>query len=165
MAYAGDRAGAMALLDEKRSLLPRSGQQSTRGAWWMLALVIEGLVMLGERAQAGLLYPLAGGLIDTGAVALWPIFRFAQTIAAVAGTAARQWEAAEDHFQIALQQAESFPYRLEEAEIRRFRVMMLVERAAPGDRQKAQTLLGEALRIYTRMGMPRHIEMTQALLG
>ena len=68
----------------------------------MLALVIEGLVMLGEQAEAGRLYPLAGELIDTGAVALWPIFRFAQTIAAVAATAALQWEAAEDHFQVAL---------------------------------------------------------------
>jgi hypothetical protein len=101
----------------------------------MLALVIEGLVMLGEEAEAGRLYPLAGELIDTGAVALWPIFRFAQTIAAVAATAALQWEAAEDHFQIALHQAESFPYRLEEAEISRFRAMMLEGRAAPGDRE------------------------------
>jgi hypothetical protein len=36
---------------------------------------------------------------------------------------------AEDHFQIALQQAESFPHRLEQAEIRRFHAMMLMDRA------------------------------------
>jgi hypothetical protein len=130
----------------------------------MLALVIEGLVMLGEQPQAGELYPLARELIGTGAVVLWPIFRFTQTVAGVAAAAARQWEAAEEHFQIAMQQAESFPYRLEQADIRRFHAMMLMDRAAPGDREKVQALLGEALLTYTRIGMPRHVEMTQALL-
>jgi hypothetical protein len=43
--------------------------------------------------------------------------------------------------------------------------MMLLDRGAPGDREKAQTLLREALETYTRIGMPRHIEMTQTLLA
>jgi len=41
---------------------------------------------------------------------------------------------------------------------------MLTDRAASGDREKAQTLLSEALVTYTQIGMPRHIEMTQTLL-
>ena len=131
----------------------------------MLALVIEGLVMLGEQSQAAQLYPLARELIGTGAVVLWPIFRMTHTIAGVAAAAARQSEAAEGHFQIALQQAESFPDRLEQAEIRRFHGMMLKDRAAAGDREKAQTLLSEALETYTHIGMPRHIEMARALLN
>jgi hypothetical protein len=163
MAYAGDRDGALAILDEKRALLPRSGQPNTAGSWFMLALVIEGLVMLGEQSQAGQLYPLVCELIGTGAVVLWPIFRFTQTIAGVA--AARQWDAAEEHSKIAMQQAESFPNRLEQAEIRRFHAMMLMDRAAPGDREKAQTLLREALESYTQIGMPRHIGMARALLN
>jgi tetratricopeptide (TPR) repeat protein len=165
MAYAGDRDGALAILDEKRALLPRSGQPNTAGSWFMLALVIEGLVMLGEQSQAGQLYPLVCELIGTGAVVLWPIFRFTQTIAGVAAAAARQWDAAEEHSQIAMQQAESFPNRLEQAEIRRFHAMMLMDRAAPGDREKAQTLLREALESYTQIGMPRHIGMARALLN
>jgi hypothetical protein len=128
----------------------------------MLALVIEGLVMLGEQSQAEELYPLVGELLDTGAIALWPIHRFTHTIAGVAAAAARQWEAAEGHFQIALQHAESFPDRLEQAEIRRFHAMMLKDRAAAGDREEAQTLLSEALETYTHIGMPRHIEMAGA---
>jgi hypothetical protein len=142
---AGDHDGALAVLDEKRTLLPLRGQHNTRGSWFMLALVTEGLVMLGEGSQAGELYPLVRELIDTGAVALWPISRFTQTVAGIAASAARQLEAAEEHFQIAMQQAESFPNRLEQAEIRRFHAMMLMDRAAPGDRQKAETLLNEAL--------------------
>jgi tetratricopeptide (TPR) repeat protein len=165
LAYASDRDGALAMLDEKRSLLPRRGQPNLWGSWSMLAPVIEGLLILGDQAQAGQLYPLARELIGTGAVTLWLNFRFTQTIAGIAAAAASQWESAEDHFQIALQQAESFPHRLEQAEIRRFHAMMLMDRAAPGDREKAQTLLNEAREIYTHIGMPRHIELTQTLLA
>jgi hypothetical protein len=164
MAYAGNRNGALAILDEKRALLPRSGQPNSLGSWRMLALVIEGLVMLGEQSQAAQLYPLSRELVGTGAVTLWVISRFTQTIAGLAAAAAHHWEAAEEHFQTALQQAESLPDVLEQAEIRRFHSMMLMDRNAPGDRQKAQMLLSEALKIYTHIGMPRHIEMTQALL-
>jgi hypothetical protein len=164
MAYAGDRAGALAILDEKRGWLPSRGQPNTSGSWSMLALAIEGFVVLGENYRAGQLYPLAGELVDTGAVVLWPIFRFTHTIAGMAAAAACLWKAAEDHFQTALQQADSVPHRLEQAEIRRFHAMMLVDRARQGDREKARRLLSEARETYAHIGMPRHIEMTQTLL-
>jgi hypothetical protein len=164
MAYAGDHYGAFAILHENRAWLPLSGQPNTRGSWWMLMLVIEGLVILGEQAQAALLYQLACELVGTGAVLFWPNCRFTQTIAGVAAAAARRWGAAEDHFQIALQQAKVFPHLLEQAEIHRFHAMMLRDRATPGDREKARKLLREALESYTHIGMPRHIEMTKSLL-
>jgi tetratricopeptide (TPR) repeat protein len=165
MAYAGERDSALSILDERRALISRSDRPNPFGSWSMLALVIEGLVILGERSQAGELFQLARQLIDTGAVALWPISRFTQTIAGIAASAAHQWEDAEEHFQIAMQQAEAFPDRLEQAEIRRFHAMMLLDRAAPGDRDKAQTLLVEALETYTQIRMPRHIEMIRAILS
>jgi tetratricopeptide (TPR) repeat protein len=164
MAYAGDHDGAFAVLNKRRAWLPVSDQHNTRGSWFMLALVIEGLVMLSERSQAAELYPLVCELVGTGAVLLWPISRFTQTIAGAAAAAARQWDAAEEHFQIAMQQAESFPNRLEHTEIHRFHSMMLIDRAAPGDREKARTLLSEALESYQRIGMPRHIEITRTLM-
>jgi tetratricopeptide (TPR) repeat protein len=164
-AYSGDRNGALALLEKHRESLPVSGRENTRGAWWMLTLVIEGLFMLGEKAQAGQLYPLVRELIDTGAVVGWPVPRYTQTIAALAAAGAHQWEAAEEHFRIAGRQAHFFPDRLEQAEIRRFHAMMLLDRAAPDDRNKAQTLLSEALETYVQIGMPRHIRMSHALLS
>jgi hypothetical protein len=165
MAYAGDHTGAFASLDLKRAWLPRLGQRNPRHSWSMLALVIEGFAVLAERSRAAELYPLAHELIDTGAVTVWPISRLTQTIAGIAATAARQWDAAEDHFQMAMQQAKHLPNQLEQAEIRRFRSMMLIDRGARGDREKAQTLLGEALESYQRIGMPRHVEITQTLLA
>ncbi len=165
MAYAGDRAGALAIFDQQRRSLPVSGQHNIRGSWWLLALAVEGLAILGEQSQAGQLYPLTRELIDTGAVALWPISRFTQTIAGIAAACACDFDAAENHFQIAMRQAESFPHRLEQTEIQRFNAMMLINRAGSGDREKARTMLGEALESYTNIGMPRHIEMTQALIG
>jgi hypothetical protein len=164
MAYGGDHAGAAAILHEKRAWLPQSGRPNTIGSWWMLALVLEGLVILGEHAQARELYPLARELVETGAVAMWPIFRFTHTVAGIAASAARQWEAAEDHFQTALCQAETFPHRLEQAEISRFNAMMLIDRAASGDHERARRMLAGARQIYTRIGMHHHIEMTRTLL-
>jgi hypothetical protein len=160
----GDRDDALAILNEKRGLLPRSGQPNALGTWLMLVTAIEGLVILGEQSQAAELYPLARELVATGAVTLWGAGRFIQPIAGIAATAAREWAAAEDHFRIAMQQAESFPHRLEQADIRRFHAMMLLDRAARGDHEKARTLLNEALETYAHVGMPRHIEITRTLL-
>jgi hypothetical protein len=129
----------------------------------MLALVIEGLFILGEHSQARELYPLTRELVATEAVALWPIFRFTHTVAGMAAAAAREWKAAEDHFQVAMRQTESLPNVFEQAEIRRFHAMMLIHRATPGDREKARALLYEADKIYMHVGMPRHCEIVQTL--
>jgi hypothetical protein len=42
--------------------------------------------------------------------------------------------------------------------------MMLIDRADGDDHEKARKLLGEATDTYMSIGMPRHIEMTRALL-
>jgi tetratricopeptide (TPR) repeat protein len=164
LSYIGDRDGALTILEENRMLLPRLDQHNWSGSWWVLALVVEGLTMLGERSQAGELYPLARKLIDTGAVLMWPLCRFTQTTAGIAAAARREWDISENHLRIALAQAQSVPYRLEEAEIRRFHAMMLLDRAAPGDHERARTLVGEALDLYTRIGMRRHAEVINNLL-
>jgi eukaryotic-like serine/threonine-protein kinase len=165
MAYVGDRDAALAILEQSQTRLPHIGKPNAAGSWSMLALGIEGLVTLGEHERAAQLYPLVCELLDKGAVVLWSIFRFTQMIAGLAASSARKWEAAEEHFQIAMRQAESFPNVLEQAEIRRFHAMMLLDRTAPGDRNRAQTLLNQALETYTQIGMPRHIEMARALIG
>jgi hypothetical protein len=42
---------------------------------------------------------------------------------------------------------------------------MLIDRDAPGDRDKAFRLLTEAIAAYRDIGMPKHVEMAEGMLG
>ena len=41
---------------------------------------------------------------------------------------------------------------------------MLIDRDAPGDRDKARELLTEVIAMYRKIGMPKHVEMAEAML-
>ena len=41
---------------------------------------------------------------------------------------------------------------------------MLLDRNTAGDRDRARSLLEQAVPVYRRIGMPRHEELTRALL-
>jgi class 3 adenylate cyclase/tetratricopeptide (TPR) repeat protein len=163
--YAGDRDGALATLEQRRDNLPRSGQTNTNGAWTMLFRVVEGLAVLAERNEAAKLYPLVLEAIDTGAVIPWSGDRLLQTVAGMAAAAGGQWGKAEEHYQTALRQAHELPVVIQQPEVRRWYARMLIDRNAPGDREKARELLTEAIAMYRRIGMPKHVEMAEALLG
>jgi hypothetical protein len=87
--------------------------------------------------------------------------------------AGEQREKAEEHYQTALRQAHELPHRIEQPEVRRWYARMLIDRDAPGDpstgsgrdRDRARELLTEAIAMYRRIGMPKHVEMAEALLG
>ena len=49
--------------------------------------------------------------------------------------------------------------------MRRWYAQMLLDRDDPGDRDKAFRLLTEAVTMYQEIGMPKHLEMAQAMLG
>ena len=42
---------------------------------------------------------------------------------------------------------------------------MLLDRDAAGDRETGRRLLTEAIEMYRRIGMPKHLEMAEALLA
>lgn len=71
----------------------------------------------------------------------------------------------EQHFDTALRQAHEIPHRIEQPEVRRWHAWMLLDRAAPGDRERASQLLTEAIALYRDFGMPRHLELAEALLA
>jgi len=164
-AYAGDRTETLALLKAKRAALPKLGDYSPLGAWALLMFAVEGLYLVGELDQAAELYPLMKQFVATGTICVPETSRFLQTIAGIAASAGRNWEIAEDHFQIGKRQADEFPHAIEQAEVRRFYGQMLIGRDGPGDRNKARALLGEAFAGYTQLGMPRHAEIAQALIA
>jgi class 3 adenylate cyclase/tetratricopeptide (TPR) repeat protein len=172
-AYAGDSDGALHILGEKRDNLPRPSQANTAGAWTMLETAVEGLAILGQREEAGKLYPLVLEAIDSGAFVRDVGIGLLQTVAGMAAAAGGQWEKAEEHYQMALRQAHDLPAIMEQPEVRRWYARMLIDRDAPGDpstgsgrdRERARELLTEAVAMYRRIGMPKHVEMAEAMLG
>jgi len=86
-------------------------------------------------------------------------------VAGMAASAGGQWEKAEEHYRTALRQAHELPVVSEQPEVRRWYARMLIDRNGPGDREKARELLTEAVAMYRRIGMPKHVEMADALLS
>jgi tetratricopeptide (TPR) repeat protein len=86
-------------------------------------------------------------------------------VAGMAAAAGGQWEKAEEHYRTALRQAHEIPHKIEQPEVRRWYARMLIDRDAPGDQDKARELLTEAIAMYREIGMPKHVEMAEALLG
>ncbi|MEE8386440.1 MAG: tetratricopeptide repeat protein, partial [Dehalococcoidia bacterium] len=164
-AYAQNRSEALAILKEQRDNLPQPGQANPYGAWEMLGAAIEGLSVLGEREEAGALYPLILEETRTGAIMRWDGPRLLQTTAGIAAACGRQWEKAEEHYETALRQAHELPHKMEQPEVRRWYARMLIDRDGPGDRDRARELLTEALVMYRKIGMPKHIEMAEIMLG
>jgi class 3 adenylate cyclase/tetratricopeptide (TPR) repeat protein len=163
-AYIGDRDAALSMLEQKRSALPRPGRANTWSAWMMLLLVIEGLAVLEERDEAAKLYPLALEATGTGALTVFqlgPPHKYAGIAAACGG----QWEKAEEHYREALRLVHELPVVIAQPEVRRWYARMLLDRDDPGDRDKAFRLLTEAIAMYRRIGMPKHVEMAEAMLG
>ena len=90
-------------------------------------------------------------------------FDLLEKIAGIAATAARDWPAADTHFENALKQAETIPHKLDQCDVRYWCGKMFTERGSSGDRDKARQLLGEAIEGYQTLGMPRHLEMVKTL--
>jgi len=134
------------------------------GTWEMLSAAVEGLAVLGEREKAAKLYPLVLDAVDTGAVVVW-YSRLLHAVAGMAAAAGEDWEKAEEHYQTALRQAHEIPVVIAQPEVRRWYAHMLIDRDAPGDGEKARELLTEAVAMYRRIGMPKHVEMAEATLG
>jgi class 3 adenylate cyclase/tetratricopeptide (TPR) repeat protein len=148
-----------------KDYLPRSGHPNGIGSWVLLLSVVEGEVVSGNPDRAARLYPLVLDCIEqSGSVMRFPEPRLTQTTAGIAAAAGRRWQQAEEHFQLAMRQAEELPHRLEQPEVRRFYARMLLDRGESGDREKARTLLSIAIAKYHEIGMPKHEEMAQALL-
>jgi len=173
--YMGDKDAALAALEERRKGLPRPGRANTLGAWEFLVAAVEGLAVLGEREEAAKLYPLVLEAIDSGPLLLW-FSRLFQTVAGIAAAAGRQWEKAEAHYQTALRQAHEIPVVIEQPEVRRWYARMLIDRArsehpepaCPSGRRvegRPSRSSGADLEKARQIGMPKHQEMAEELLG
>jgi class 3 adenylate cyclase/tetratricopeptide (TPR) repeat protein len=177
--YMGDKDAALAALEERREGLPRPGGANSVGAWAMVFGAVEGLAVLGEREEAAKLYPLLLEVVNSCALVTWD-WALPQSLAGMAAAAGGQWEKAEEHYETALRQAHEIPVVIEQPEVRRWYARMLIDRArsehpepvegrpskgSAADLEKARQLLTEAIAMYRRIGMPKHVEMAEEMLG
>ena len=164
--YAGERDAVLAMLDDADdNRMPVAGRINLWAQWAVLFSAVEALYMIGEDTRAGDLHDLVIECIEDKQVVCgsYHDVRLVERVAGIAAAAGRSWDTAETHFRTALRQAEDLPHLPEQAHTRRFFGDMLLRRNAPGDPDEALRLLAEATDLYRRMGMVRHVAMTEAL--
>ena len=114
-------------------------------------VMLSNQVIVQVMKDGGIVGFVASGLIEMAA-----------GIAAACGA---RWEAAEPHFETALRQAPEIPHRIAEPNVRRWYAWLLLNRDAPGDRDKAHRLLAEAIELYRTFGMPKHVDIAETMLN
>ena len=145
---------------ERHAALFVDGRTLFQGDALFVGLAVEALAEIGEREEAHRLYPPLCDILQDGAVALM-MWGLVEIRAGIAATAGEQWDAAEQHFETGLRQAHDIPSIIDQPTARRWYAWMLLDRDAPGDREKARTLLEEAIEMYGTIGMPKHVEMAE----
>jgi hypothetical protein len=118
----------------------------------MLLGFVEALAVAGRPDEVAALRPL---LDEALALDDWISFdgRLVATRAAIAATAARDWDAAaERHFATAQATAEALGNRIELADLGLWRSRMLGDRDGPGDREAAAALAAD---VAGRLGISR----------
>jgi tetratricopeptide (TPR) repeat protein len=163
LAAKGDSEAEAALADARR-FLPVPGRQLSYGSCECLALVLEGLAISGRLEEAAALRSEAEDVVANGAMCLTSLYLF-RVAAGIAAAAARDWEQAEQHFGIAIQQADSAPYRTAQPIARLRYAEMLIAREGPQDLASAQELLREALRLFESVGMTWYAQQTAARIA
>ena len=73
------------------------------------------------------------------------------------------WDRATEHFGTAFARAESLSSQKERAETSYWMARMLLRRGKPDDRREARSLVEQAAKGYSGLGMPRHLDRAQGL--
>jgi hypothetical protein len=86
-------------------------------------------------------------------------------VAGIAAAAGRAWPDAETHFENALRTADEMPHRVEQPEVRRWYARTLLDRTVPATASGRSGLLAEPRATYEKIGVPKHVEMVDAMLA
>ena len=136
---------------------------------WLISVAIlsEVCAYLGDDARSAMLYdlllPYAGRTVVVSAPVIVCRGSASRNLGLLAATM-RRWDEAQQHFEDALETNARMGARPWVAHTQRDYARMLINRGAPGDREKARHLLAEAIEMYRRIGMPRDLEMAEVLL-
>jgi len=162
LATIGERERALAHFDALAGELPAPARPNLIGAWTLASFAGEALGLLDEAGRAAAVYPLVVEALATGSVARQFDGRLLQASAGAAAGAAGLGDAAERHFELALEQSDRLPNALERPHARHLYARFLAARGGSGDRERARDLLAAAARGYAELGMPRHERLALA---
>ncbi len=162
-AYRGEAEAVERLLEERRSGLARSGEPNSIGSWGLTHAAAEALWLVGRNVEAAALRP---ALDEYPAVFVWLLgMRLVLNVRAIAAAADGDSDAAERLFEQAMRTADELPHIMEQPETRRLYARMLIDRGRPDDKERARALLEEAIPMYGKIGMPKHVEMAEEMLN
>jgi hypothetical protein len=150
LVQSGEDAAALEWLEKATPYLPHLGKPSLLGGWYLLVFLTEGLGWLGRRDEVAALRPRTEAALALGLVtASGQLFR---TAAGIAAAAQGDWTAAQEHFDVALEQAKA-GCLIAEPTVRYWNADMLLARGEPCDHERARELLTAAADGYARLGM------------
>jgi tetratricopeptide (TPR) repeat protein len=138
--------------------------------WFWLACVTnlaETCAFLHDAQRAATLYELLLPYAERTVVVAYAHTCYGSAsrhLGLLAATMSR-WEEAVQHFEYAIEMNTALEARPYLAHTQEDYARMLIDRDGPGDRDKAFRLLTEAIAMYRKIGMPKHVEMAEALLG
>jgi hypothetical protein len=122
--------------------------------------VTSGLLDLPDIAAA--LHPAIAALADR--IVMQPFsWMLVHRVAGMTAAASGQWDDAERHFDLAIDQARSRPHRLEEPTVHFCRAKMLLARGRPDDQYRATELLDLALAGYQRSKAGLRVDLVRRL--
>jgi tetratricopeptide (TPR) repeat protein len=162
-AYGQDVEACRRLLADQRGSLPDPGERASIGRTSMVIFAAYGCVVSALHDEAAALYPLVAERTDQIPIGLFDLV-LTQRVAGMAAAAAERWDDAARHFEAALQQAEEFPNRIDEPQVRHWFGKMLLDRGRPQDHARGREMVGSAIDRYTTIGMPLHAAMARDLL-
>jgi class 3 adenylate cyclase/tetratricopeptide (TPR) repeat protein len=162
LAYAGRHDEARAVLDQAEPYLPALGAPQTVGRWSLLGFVLETLWWTGDLDRLADFVELAAAMPREAPMRFDG--RTFDSVAALTAAAARRWDEAEHYFASAHVVARELPNVVEQYWLRHLQALVLLERGADGDFDRAVRLLGEAFDGFTRLGLPLYRRLTQERL-
>jgi len=164
-AESGAASEALRAWADRRWRMPVIGQPNPIGSWLALERSVLGLAWLDRKEEVAALRPLTEDLLLTGTWVSPSDLSPFQTAAGIAAGCAGDWSSAEQHHIKSIHQTDTAPYRVSQPMAREWYAMMLLDRNGPGDSEKAQRLLSEALAIYESIKMPFHATRASARLA
>jgi class 3 adenylate cyclase/tetratricopeptide (TPR) repeat protein len=163
-AYAGERDEVEAMLAEKVDELREvPAPPAPMGRRHMLMAAAEAAALLGLRDVARSLYPAVVGQVGTVLMAAFDYMTSQRAAGMVAATIG-EWDRADEHLRLALEDARVLPNLVDEPMIHYARAKMLLDRGDASDRSAAQDLLQTAVADFRRNGATLRERLAQQLL-